>query len=508
MKTLPGLRVTPLLLAVCVLGTPTVLNAHGGDTSLIHACVKKIGGALRIIAASGTCKKNETALDWNISGPGSTPGGSDTQIQFNDGGAFAGNLGLIYNKTSHLTTITGIGAGSNIEEKLLTVVGPTNPSLTIDTTLGTEAQGAIVFSNPTNIDTQYHWILEALPLNLHPAGHGCNKVFRIDDANTWHLTLCRPVGGGIGTTFDVGQWDVFPSPGKVNIINDLAATYPVIVAKAFASQSADFFQLQDNAGANHFSINPTGSITAGKTGSGPAILDIAEGTAPPVSVSGRAVIYADSTSHTFKCSNNGGAYADCGGAGATGPTGPTGPTGTTGPSGATGSTGATGPSGPAGATGLTGSQGPQGVQGPTDPAAPAPLAVYDANNVLVGPVVGISGDDHPIRPFVAMTVDDIAYVLSVSGNQFVGNSPQVTFETANCSGLPYLPDLEHPIPATTVVNNTVYVAAHFSPMANFFDGSHLNDNGSCILGSGGQDQGFPAVQVNLGALFTPPYKIR
>ena len=68
MKTLPGLMVTPLLLALCFLGTPTALNAHGGDTSLIHACVKKTG-ALRIIAADGTCKKTETALDWNVAGP-------------------------------------------------------------------------------------------------------------------------------------------------------------------------------------------------------------------------------------------------------------------------------------------------------------------------------------------------------------------------------------------------------------------------------------------------------
>jgi len=68
MKTLPGLMVTSLLLALCFLGTPTVLNAHGGDTSLIHTCFKNATGNLRIIAASDTCKANETALDWNLAG--------------------------------------------------------------------------------------------------------------------------------------------------------------------------------------------------------------------------------------------------------------------------------------------------------------------------------------------------------------------------------------------------------------------------------------------------------
>ena len=69
MRTLSGLTVTPLLLALCFLGPPVALTAHGGDTRLIHACVKKGNGDLRIIAASGTCKHNETALHWSISGP-------------------------------------------------------------------------------------------------------------------------------------------------------------------------------------------------------------------------------------------------------------------------------------------------------------------------------------------------------------------------------------------------------------------------------------------------------
>jgi hypothetical protein len=58
------------------------------------------------------------ALSWAAGGGGS-PGGSDTQVQFNDGGAFGGDAGLTYNKTSNLLTITsgnitvpGAGAGS------------------------------------------------------------------------------------------------------------------------------------------------------------------------------------------------------------------------------------------------------------------------------------------------------------------------------------------------------------------------------------------------------------
>jgi hypothetical protein len=43
----------------------------------------------------------------SVSGGGGTPGGSDTQVQFNDGGAFGGDAGLVYNKTDNILTNTG-----------------------------------------------------------------------------------------------------------------------------------------------------------------------------------------------------------------------------------------------------------------------------------------------------------------------------------------------------------------------------------------------------------------
>lgn len=40
---------------------------------------------------------------------GATPGGSDTQVQFNDSSAFGGDSGLVFNKTTNALTITGAG---------------------------------------------------------------------------------------------------------------------------------------------------------------------------------------------------------------------------------------------------------------------------------------------------------------------------------------------------------------------------------------------------------------
>ena len=51
-------------------------------------------------------------------GGGSTsPGGSDTQVQFNDGGSFGGDSELTYDKTSNTLSVKGIFQGSNIGGK-------------------------------------------------------------------------------------------------------------------------------------------------------------------------------------------------------------------------------------------------------------------------------------------------------------------------------------------------------------------------------------------------------
>lgn len=47
---------------------------------------------------------NTWVLQGDGGGSGGTPGGSDTQVQFNDGGSFGGDAGLVYNKTTDTLT--------------------------------------------------------------------------------------------------------------------------------------------------------------------------------------------------------------------------------------------------------------------------------------------------------------------------------------------------------------------------------------------------------------------
>ena len=50
---------------------------------------------------------NSSSYTFPGSGGGGTPGGSSTQVQFNDGGAFAGSNKFTFNKTTGLTSLTG-----------------------------------------------------------------------------------------------------------------------------------------------------------------------------------------------------------------------------------------------------------------------------------------------------------------------------------------------------------------------------------------------------------------
>jgi hypothetical protein len=64
--------------------------------------------------SEGKFKKcvNGTVTDMDTTGAGGSPAGSDTQVQFNDGGSFGGDAGLVFNKTTNVLTVAGgIAAG-------------------------------------------------------------------------------------------------------------------------------------------------------------------------------------------------------------------------------------------------------------------------------------------------------------------------------------------------------------------------------------------------------------
>lgn len=71
------------------------LSTANGGTGL-----SSIGGALQVLRVNA----GATALEY---GPASGVAGADTQVQFNDGGAMAGDAGFTYNKTTDTATLVG-----------------------------------------------------------------------------------------------------------------------------------------------------------------------------------------------------------------------------------------------------------------------------------------------------------------------------------------------------------------------------------------------------------------
>ncbi len=76
---------------------------------------------------------------------GTSPAGSDTQVQFNDGGGFGGNSGFIFNKST-----TRVGIGTSTPQNTLNVVGDLN--VTDNFIIGgniTLPNGGVIFDNST-----------------------------------------------------------------------------------------------------------------------------------------------------------------------------------------------------------------------------------------------------------------------------------------------------------------------------------------------------------------------
>ena len=68
----------------------------------------------KIIVSNGDLSISGRTATIDTSGSGGTPGGSDTQVQFNDSGSFGGDAGLTYNKTTNVLTVTDGAVAANL----------------------------------------------------------------------------------------------------------------------------------------------------------------------------------------------------------------------------------------------------------------------------------------------------------------------------------------------------------------------------------------------------------
>jgi hypothetical protein len=84
----------------------------------------------------------KAGFDQTGSGTGSSPGGVDTQVQFNDGGAFGGDSGLVFNKTTNKLTAAGdieLNDGGSFTTTVQTVTPTANRTISYPDATGTLA---------------------------------------------------------------------------------------------------------------------------------------------------------------------------------------------------------------------------------------------------------------------------------------------------------------------------------------------------------------------------------
>ena len=91
-----------------------------------------------------TITTSNDEITFNASGGGGTPGGADTQVQFNDSSTFGGDAGLVYNKTTDTLTGVNITATGTIEADIIKTSGTGVPTFTSASNILFDAANAVV----------------------------------------------------------------------------------------------------------------------------------------------------------------------------------------------------------------------------------------------------------------------------------------------------------------------------------------------------------------------------
>ena len=136
------------------------------NSGISGSLTKLTDGTSYLVAGSNItiASASNGAVTITSTSPG-TPGGSDTQVQFNDGGSFGGDAGLLYNKTSNSIYAQGVVTGALgltgsltrlIDGKSYLVAGTnvtissqSNGQVTISSSGGSGTAGAIFFNSTT-----------------------------------------------------------------------------------------------------------------------------------------------------------------------------------------------------------------------------------------------------------------------------------------------------------------------------------------------------------------------
>jgi hypothetical protein len=176
---------------------------------------------------------------------GSAPGGSDTQVQFNDGGVMGGDSGLTYNKTTDTLTVTGDLAvnGGDITSTASTVALLDGASITNATAF--RSATTLTFGATTGTTL----VRNNLTTTLDLAVNGGDITTSATTATVFNTTVTNLSVGGAATTLTMG-----------------ATSGTAAIRNATLTLGNTASSVVTNSGStNHITISPYGEVILAPT---------------------------------------------------------------------------------------------------------------------------------------------------------------------------------------------------------------------------------------------------
>jgi len=237
---------------------------------------------------------------WTTLGGSTAPGGSNTQVQFNNSGAFGGSANFTWDNTNKILTLADSGSGSG-----LIVNGSSSSAVNVP-------NGTVQANNLTTKNGLYFVEVAAPTTAL-----GIGILYSDSSSHLLKVSLNNGSFVPVATVPGSSNTQVMFSNGTAlqgSATFTFAANVLTIGGGAGTGVIAPLFNA--NAGStniefqgSNFSVTGQGAVATN------GWLDFGERAAPSAAA-GHAILYADSTSHTLKLSVNGGSFVTIG-AGAT-----------------------------------------------------------------------------------------------------------------------------------------------------------------------------------------------